>query len=110
MLLFALGSEAARALSQQFEQKSVQKNYWAVVRGHLHGAGRIDYRPERAARQNRPHALAHADKPAQSALTDRRALAHTEQPFAAAARYPTSRYSWLSSPRTPAANTNRAAT
>ena len=43
VLLFALGSESARALSQQFEQKSVQKNYWAVVRGHLHGAGRLSF-------------------------------------------------------------------
>ncbi|MBP7811058.1 MAG: tRNA pseudouridine(65) synthase TruC [Neisseria sp.] len=94
VLLFALGSEAARALSQQFEQKSVQKSYWAVVRGHLHGAGRIDYALKEA-HDKIADALADADKPAQSARTDWRALAHTEQPFAAAARYPTSRYSWL---------------
>ena len=69
VLLFALGSEAARALSQQFEQKSVQKSYWAVVRGHLHGAGRIDYALKEA-HDKIADALADADKPAQSARTD----------------------------------------
>ncbi|WP_373829531.1 pseudouridine synthase, partial [Neisseria dentiae] len=43
VLLFAFNKESARALTQQFERKNVQKRYWAVVRGHLHGSGRIDY-------------------------------------------------------------------
>ncbi|MDO5640466.1 MAG: tRNA pseudouridine(65) synthase TruC [Neisseria sp.] len=94
VLLFALGSDSARALSQQFEQKSVRKSYWAVVRGRLEGAGRIDYAMKEVY-DKIADALADADKPAQTAVTDWRSLAHTEQPFQSAARYPTSRYSWL---------------
>ncbi len=94
VLLFALGSDSARALAQQFEQKSVQKSYWAVVRGHLHGAGSIDYALKEV-HDKIADALADADKPAQSARTDWQTLAQTEQPFSSAARYATSRYSWL---------------
>ena len=43
VLLFALSSECANLLCQQFEQKSVEKSYLAVVRGYVHGAARIDY-------------------------------------------------------------------
>ncbi|UOO83165.1 tRNA pseudouridine(65) synthase TruC [Uruburuella testudinis] len=100
VLLFALSSEAAHALSQQFAQKSVEKNYWAVVRGHLHGAGCIDYALKEV-HDKIADAFADADKPAQSAVTGWRCLAQTEQPFASAARYATSRYSWLElTPRT----------
>ena len=94
VLLFALGSEAARALSQQFEQKSVRKSYWAVVRGKLEGEGLIDYAMKEV-HDKIADALADADKPAQEAVTAWRSLACTEQPFQSAARYPTSRYSWL---------------
>lgn len=94
VLLFALSADTARALSQQFEQKSVHKSYWAVVRGRLEGAGQIDYALKEV-HDKIADALADADKPAQSAVTDWRGLADTEQPFQSAQRYPTSRYSWL---------------
>ena len=35
VLLFALSSEIANAVCRQFEQKQVQKQYLAVVRGYL---------------------------------------------------------------------------
>ncbi|HDL4615575.1 TPA: tRNA pseudouridine(65) synthase TruC, partial [Mannheimia haemolytica] len=35
VLLFALNSETARIMSEQFEQHLVQKTYLAVVRGYL---------------------------------------------------------------------------
>ena len=43
VLLFALNSEMANLMCQQFEQKTVQKSYLAIVRGYLQGKGRIDY-------------------------------------------------------------------
>lgn len=39
VLLFALSSEVARLLSQQFEQHQLQKTYHAVVRGWLEEGG-----------------------------------------------------------------------
>ncbi|MBF1292297.1 MAG: tRNA pseudouridine(65) synthase TruC, partial [Neisseria sicca] len=43
VLLFALDPEAARLLTQQFEQKTTRKTYWAIVRGYLPDDGLIDY-------------------------------------------------------------------
>ena len=43
VLLFALSSEIANLMCEQFEQKCVQKSYLAVVRGYLQGKERIDY-------------------------------------------------------------------
>ena len=43
VLLFALNSEIANLMCQQFEQKTVQKSYLAIVRGYLQGEGQIDY-------------------------------------------------------------------
>lgn len=42
VLLFALSSEAARALSESFRNNTVQKTYFAVVRGHTDLSGEID--------------------------------------------------------------------
>ncbi|MDO1509670.1 MULTISPECIES: tRNA pseudouridine(65) synthase TruC [unclassified Neisseria] len=93
VLLFALDSKSAHALAQQFAAQTVQKTYWAVVRGYLNGAGRIDY-PLKEEADKIADPFADPDKPAQPAVTDYRCLAQTEQPFQSAARYPTSRYSW----------------
>lgn len=94
VLLFALSSEAARELSGQFERHETEKRYWAVVRGRLEGSGTIDYAlKEVHDKIADPHA--DPDKAAQTAVTHWRSLATTEQPFSAAPRYPTSRYSWL---------------
>ena len=91
VLLFALDSDAARALTQQFEQKTTVKTYWAVVRGHLADADTIDY-----PLKYQPDQIAEARTEAtlQEAVTAYRCLARTELPFQSAQRYPTSRYSW----------------
>ncbi len=92
-MLFALSSEAARAMAERIHSDAVQKTYWAVVRGYAPEAGSID------------HALSyqaddHADKDrrgtpgAQSALTHFRRLASVEIPVFVD-RYPQSRYSWV---------------
>lgn len=47
VLLFALSSESARQLCEQFENRQVQKSYLAIVRGYLtvnaQTSGLIDY-------------------------------------------------------------------
>ena len=91
VLLFALDPEAARLLTQQFEQKNIRKTYWAIVRGHLPSDGIIDYPlkycPDKIAE-------AHTESVMQDAQTACRCIARTELPFQSALRYPTSRYSW----------------
>ena len=90
-LLFALDAEAARLLTAQFEQKTVSKSYWAIVRGYLPEQGRIDY-PLRYCPDKIAESL--TEDTLQTAVTGYRCLARTEQPFVSAGRYPTSRYSW----------------
>ena len=91
VLLFALDPEAARLLTQQFEQKTTHKTYWAIVRGYLPDEGLIDYplkyQPDKIAESQTEATL-------QDAQTRYRCLARTELPFQSATRYPTSRYSW----------------
>lgn len=43
VLLFALSSEVARLLSEQFSERSVEKGYLAMVRGYLTGNDTLDY-------------------------------------------------------------------
>jgi tRNA pseudouridine65 synthase len=43
VLLFGLSSESARAISQQFQNRSVRKVYYCVVRGWVDERGEVDY-------------------------------------------------------------------
>lgn len=43
VLLFALTSEVARSMGEAFTNKTIQKTYYALTRGHLLGNGTIDY-------------------------------------------------------------------
>lgn len=81
VILFALSSEAARAMCAVFEERRVEKFYLAVVRGYSDAEGHIDY-PLR----EEPH------KPEQEAITDYRTLATVELPIAVG-RYNSARYS-----------------
>lgn len=91
VLLFALNSEMANVMCQQFEQKSVQKSYLAVVRGYLNGAARIDY-PLKIQLDKIADKFAQEDKAPQEAITDYEGLKTVEMPYPAG-RYATSRYS-----------------
>mgnify|MGYP001825682925 CR=1 FL=1 len=91
VLLFALSSELARAVSEQFAQGEIDKSYLAVVRGYAPEQRLIDYALKEqldriADRDSR------RDKPAQAALTRLQRLATVEIPVAVD-RYPHSRYS-----------------
>lgn len=81
VILFALSSEAARQMCGVFEERSVTKEYLAIVRGYTDETGHIDY-----ALQEEPH------KPAQDAVTDYERLATVELPIPIG-RYNTARYS-----------------
>jgi tRNA pseudouridine65 synthase len=94
VLLFGFSSDSARYLTRQFEERTVVKEYVAIVRGHSESAGRID-RPlkERLDRISDPGA--DRTKPAQEAITEYTTIAHSELPFSAG-KYPTSRFSLMS--------------
>ncbi|MDG2941626.1 tRNA pseudouridine(65) synthase TruC [Exercitatus varius] len=91
VLLFALNSEIANLLCLQFEGKTVQKIYLAVVRGYLNGAVRIDY-PLKIQRDKIADKFSREEKEAQTAVTDYIGLNTVEMPWAAG-KYQTSRYS-----------------
>lgn len=98
VLLFALNSEMARTMSQQFEQQQIEKRYLAVVRGYLLGANRIDY-PLKVQRDKIADKFSQ-EKEAQQAVTDYRSLATVEMPYPAG-KFPTARYSLVElSPQT----------
>ncbi|QIW16438.1 tRNA pseudouridine(65) synthase TruC [Pasteurellaceae bacterium RH1A] len=90
VLLFALNSEMARLMSEQFEQHQVEKSYWAIVRGYLNGQGRIDY-PLKVVRDKIADKFS-GEKEAQEAVTDFRSLKQVEMPYPAG-KFNTARYS-----------------
>jgi tRNA pseudouridine65 synthase len=94
VLLFALSSDIARQLTQQFTDKAVQKRYLAVVRGYTEKEGKIDYALKQQL-DKMTDAKAVQDKAAQTAVTQYRREAVVELPFAVG-RYATARYSLLS--------------
>ena len=93
VLMFALSSDIAKVIGEQFMANTVQKHYIAIVRGYLDAEGRIDYalkeQLDRIADK-----MADQDKPAQAAETHYRCLAKFELPHAVG-RYPTARYSLI---------------
>lgn len=85
VLLFSKKEEILPLLKEQFSDRSVQKNYLAIVRG-IPGekSGLIDH-PLRSERSGRM----------QEARTSYQVLSEAEIPFDTTGRYPTSRYSLL---------------
>ncbi|MGL4486734.1 MAG: tRNA pseudouridine(65) synthase TruC [Yersinia sp. (in: enterobacteria)] len=91
VLLMALSSEVARALSLQFEQYQIQKKYHAVVRGYVLEGGTVDYTmTEELDKIADKHAK--QDKAPQPSVTHYQPVAQVEVPLAIG-RYPTARYS-----------------
>ncbi|EKD84217.1 MAG: hypothetical protein ACD_39C00172G0002 [uncultured bacterium] len=93
ILVFALSSEIARVLTDAFTERSVAKEYLAVVRGHTKESETIDY-PLREIWDKMTDRESSRDKPAQQAITCYERLATAEMPFAVRP-HPTSRYSLL---------------
>ncbi|MFA6190740.1 MAG: tRNA pseudouridine(65) synthase TruC [Sulfurimonas sp.] len=91
VLLFALDSDTARLMSEQFANHTIQKTYLAVIRGYTEDSGivehalveKLDKIADKKARE---------DKEAQEAITHYRRLATVELPHALG-RYENIRYS-----------------
>jgi tRNA pseudouridine65 synthase len=93
VLLFALDSETARLLSEQFKAHTIQKTYHAVVRGYIHESGVIDHALKEKL-DKISDKKAKEDKEAQEALTHYKCL-ETVELNAAVGRYETVRYSFV---------------
>lgn len=91
VLLFALSSDIARELGQQFAENQVEKQYTAIVRGYIDESGFIDYalkeQLDKIADKN-----ADQDKAPQSAQTHFERLSTFELPYPVG-RYQSARYS-----------------
>ena len=94
VLLFALNSETARQIAEQFSQRRVVKQYLALVRGYCDDKGCIDYALKEEL-DKFSDANSRDDKLAQSAVTEYTCVQKIELPFKVG-RYNTARYSWLS--------------
>ncbi|AMO54453.1 23S RNA-specific pseudouridylate synthase [Endozoicomonas montiporae CL-33] len=91
VLLFALSSEIARQMGQQFESNRVSKKYLTVVRGYAPEYGTVEHALKEEL-DKMTDRKARTDKPAQEAITEFTRLATVEIPVAID-RYPQSRYS-----------------
>ncbi len=93
VLVFALDTDTARYLTEQFTQGQIHKQYIAVVRGYCPTTGVIDY-PLQEQLDRIADALADPNKPPQEAITHYHLLAQTELPIAVG-RYDSARYSLM---------------
>jgi tRNA pseudouridine65 synthase len=93
VLLFALDSDTARLLNQDFAAKQPAKTYLAVVRGHPADSGDIDHAITRQP-DEREYVHGNAQLNAQPAFTRYRTLARCTLPYAVD-RYPQSRYALI---------------
>jgi len=91
VLLFALCSDVARLLEQQFSNREIKKEYIAIVRGYINNEGIIDHplKPIANFKQDKKRV---AKKSPQSATTSYRCLGRLEFPIHVD-KYPSSRYS-----------------
>jgi tRNA pseudouridine65 synthase len=90
VLLFALDSNTAKIMSEQFQTKTIEKTYVAVVRGYIKDDGVIDYPlsvklDKIADKDKKP-------KEAQSAITHYKSLGKVEIDYAVG-KYEKTRYS-----------------
>lgn len=92
VLLFALNSEIAYQLCQQFSQHHIKKTYLALVRGYVDGKGEIDY-PLKPKRDKIADKFSQEKAP-QNAQTDYQALKKAEMPYSVG-KFVTTRYSLL---------------
>ena len=91
ILMFAFSSDTARLMGQVITEGGLRKDYVAIVRGVTDEQGTIDYALKE--QQDRlADAMASPSKPAQSAVTHYRRLAHCELDISVG-RYNTARYS-----------------
>lgn len=93
VLIFALSSEIARLLSEQFASNKIEKTYHAIVRGYVDGEAVIDY-PLVEELDKIADKFANKDKPAQEAITFYKGLSKIEL-LIEVGKYKTARYSFV---------------
>ena len=91
VLLFALDSESARLMSEEFKEKRIQKKYIAVVRGYTEKQGFINH-PLSVKLDKIADKKSSAEKEPEEAQTKYKSLARVELDHAVG-RYPKTRYS-----------------
>jgi len=91
VLLFALDSETARLLSEQFKEKIIKKKYIAIVRGYIDEEGFVDY-PLSVKFDKITDKKANLDKDAEEAQTAYKRLSTVELDHAVG-KYAQTRYS-----------------
>jgi len=94
VLLFALTAEIASVMAKQFLDRTVCKEYLAIVRGHPPKSGEHD-EPLIEKQDDTTDRQARKDKPAQPAVTRFKTLESWTIPYSAG-KYPNSRYSLVS--------------
>ncbi|MDE1515843.1 tRNA pseudouridine(65) synthase TruC [Vibrio sp. dsl-7] len=90
VLVFALSSQIASDVMPMFANHEMEKTYHAIVRGWIREADVLDY-PLKEELDKIADKFAQQDKPAQSAITAYRPLAHVELPIATG-KFSTTRY------------------
>ncbi|OTQ28750.1 tRNA pseudouridine(65) synthase TruC [Gilliamella apicola] len=93
VLLFALSSEIARLMSEQFATKQIEKTYHAIVRGYVEGEATIDY-PLVEELDKIADKFSDSNKPAQDAVTTYRGISKIEVPIRVG-KFDTARYSFV---------------
>ncbi|ORF44622.1 tRNA pseudouridine(65) synthase TruC [Gilliamella apicola] len=93
VLLFALSSEIARLMSEQFATKQIEKTYHAIVRGYVEGEATIDY-PLVEELDKIADKFSDSNKPAQDAVTTYRGISKIEIPIKVG-KFDTARYSFV---------------
>lgn len=93
VLLFALSSEIARLMSEQFATKQIEKTYHAIVRGYVEGEAIIDY-PLVEELDKIADKFSDNNKPAQDAVTTYRGISKIEIPIKVG-KFDTARYSFV---------------
>lgn len=93
VLVFALSSEVASAVTPMFANQQMEKTYHAVVRGWIEQADVLDY-PLKVELDKIADKFAQQDKEPQSAMTAYRPLANVEVPFSTG-KFATTRYSLM---------------
>ncbi|MCX8700722.1 tRNA pseudouridine(65) synthase TruC [Gilliamella sp. B2840] len=93
VLLFALSSEIARLMSEQFATKQIEKTYHAIVRGYVEDEAVIDY-PLVKELDKIADKFSDSNKVAQAAVTTYRGISKIEVPIKVG-KFDTARYSFV---------------
>ncbi|WP_369982621.1 tRNA pseudouridine(65) synthase TruC [Thalassolituus sp.] len=91
VLIFALSSEIASLMVEQWRERDIEKHYLAIVRGYMPEFTHLDYAMSPPVDKYAKHERI---KPPQEAITDFTSLAQVELPIEID-KYPQSRYSLL---------------